>query len=130
MILLFQIYYVQEESIKYPIDDLLVKPSPDDPVFSSRPSPSRDFNVPIYCVGDLLMVWDFFMSFGKLLRLSPYSLKDFENAISHKESNVVLLVESHVVLLLVLIKGDDEYSAAVLEKIQKKVSVLQVYSFW
>ncbi|KAG5004129.1 hypothetical protein JHK86_028268 [Glycine max] len=60
------------------------------------------------------------MSFGKLLRLSPYSLKDFENAISHKESNVVLLVESHVVLLLVLIKGDDEYSAAVLEKIQKK----------
>ncbi|KAG5031823.1 hypothetical protein AAZX31_06G152600 [Glycine max] len=114
----------EEESIKYPIDDLLVKPSPDDPVFSSRPSPSRDFNVPIYCVGDLLMVWDFFMSFGKLLRLSPYSLKDFENAISHKESNVVLLVESHAVLLRVLIKGDYEYSAAVLEKIQKKITLI------
>ncbi|XP_020201968.1 DDT domain-containing protein DDB_G0282237 [Cajanus cajan] len=117
-------YYVQEESIKYPIDDLLVRPSPDDPVFSSRPSPSRDFNVPTYCVGDLLMVWDFFMSFGKLLRLWPYTLKDFENAISHKDSNVVLLVESHAVLFRVLIKGDDEYSAAVQEKVQKKITMI------
>ncbi|CAJ1974765.1 unnamed protein product [Sphenostylis stenocarpa] len=114
----------EEESIKYPIDDLLVKPSPDDPVFSSRPSPSRDFNVPIYCVGDLLMVWDFCMSFGKLLRLSPYSLKDFENAISHKDSNVVLLVESHAVLFRVLIKGNYEYSAAVQEKLRKKITMI------
>ncbi|KAL2347145.1 hypothetical protein Fmac_001145 [Flemingia macrophylla] len=114
----------EEESIKYPIDDLLVVPSPDDPVFSSRPSPSRDFNVPAYCVGDLLMVWDFFMSFGKLLRLWPYSLKDFENAISHKDSNVVLLVESHAVLFRVLIKFDDEYSVAVQEKIQKKITMI------
>lgn len=126
---MFQIYHVQEESIQYPIDDLLVKPSPDDPVFSSRPSPSRDFNVPIYCVGDLLMVWDFFMSFGKLLRLSPYSLKDFEKAISHKDSNVALLVESHAVLFRVLIKGDDEYYAAVQDKLPKKVGASQVYSF-
>ncbi|RDY14651.1 Bromodomain adjacent to zinc finger domain protein 1A, partial [Mucuna pruriens] len=113
-----------EESIKYPIDDLLVKPSPDDPVFSSRPSPSRDFNVPIYCVGDMLMVWDFFMSFGKLLRLWPYPLKDFENAIIHKDSNVVLLVESHAVLFRVLIKGDDEYSAAVQKKVRKKITMI------
>lgn len=119
---------MQEESIKYPIDDLLVKPSPDDPVFSNRPSASRDFNVPISCVGDLLMVWDFFMSYGKLLRLWPYSLKDLENAISHRDSNVVLLVESHAVLLQVLIKGDDEYSAAVQTKI-RKVSVPQICSF-
>ncbi|KAL9313920.1 hypothetical protein ACSQ67_019372 [Phaseolus vulgaris] len=114
----------EEESIQYPIDDLLVKPSPDDPVFSSRPSPSRDFNVPIYCVGDLLMVWDFFMSFGKLLRLSPYSLKDFEKAISHKDSNVALLVESHAVLFRVLIKGDDEYYAAVQDKLPKKITMI------
>ncbi|XP_022632969.1 DDT domain-containing protein DDB_G0282237 isoform X3 [Vigna radiata var. radiata] len=114
----------EEESIKYPIDDLLVKPSPDDPVFSSRPSPSRDFNVPIHCVGDLLMVWDFFMSFGKLLQLSPYSLKDFENAICHKDSNVVLLVESFAVLFRVLIKGDEEYYAAVQDKLPKKITMI------
>ncbi|BAT79144.1 hypothetical protein VIGAN_02196700 [Vigna angularis var. angularis] len=114
----------EEESIKYPIDDLLVKPSPDDPVFSSRPSPSRDFNVPIHCVGDLLTVWDFLMSFGKLLQLSPYSLKDFENAICHKDSNVVLLVESLAVLFRVLIKGDDEYYAAVQDKLPKKITMI------
>ncbi|QCE15073.1 hypothetical protein DEO72_LG11g2081 [Vigna unguiculata] len=114
----------EEELIKYPIDDLLVKPSPDDPVFSSRPSPSRDFNIPIHCVGDLLMVWDFFMSFGKLLQLSPYTLKDFEKAISHKDSNVALLVESHAVLFRVLIKGDDEYYAAVHDKLPKKITMI------
>jgi len=39
MIFLFQIYYVQEELIKYPTHDLLVKPSLDDLVLSSRPYP-------------------------------------------------------------------------------------------
>ncbi|XP_061374436.1 uncharacterized protein LOC133316671 [Gastrolobium bilobum] len=115
----------KEEPIKYPIDDLLVKPDPDDPVFTNRPSPSRDFNVPIYCVGDLLMVWDFFMSFGKLLRLWPYSLEDFENAICHKGSNVVLLVESHAVLFRVLLKCDDEYSSTV-EKRKRKSKITMI----
>ncbi|KAI4343507.1 hypothetical protein L6164_010847 [Bauhinia variegata] len=110
---------LNEEPVKYPIDDLLVKPSPDDPVFTERPSPSRDFNVPIYCVGDLLMVWDFCTSFGRLLHLSPYSLEDFENAICHKESNVVLLVESHAALLRLLIKDRGEFSSAVENKNRK-----------
>lgn len=101
------------EPIKYPIDDLLVKRSADDPVFTDRPSPTRDFSVPMFCVGDLLMVWDFCASFGKPLNLWPYSLEDFENAICHKDSNVVLLVESHAALFRVLIKEDGEYSSIV-----------------
>lgn len=100
-----------------------MKPSPDDPVFADCPSPSRDFNVPIHCVGDLLMVWDFCTSFGKLLHLSPYSIEDFENAICHKESNVVLLVESHAALFRVLMKDDGEYTAAV-EKRKRKFKVI------
>ncbi|KAF1888018.1 hypothetical protein Lal_00024030 [Lupinus albus] len=99
-----------DEPIKYPIDDLLVKPGPDDPVFIARPSPSRDFNVSMDCVGDLLMIWDFCSSFAKLLNLCPYSLEDFENAIRHRESNVVLLVECHAALFRVLINDDGEYS--------------------
>ncbi|KAL2344988.1 hypothetical protein Fmac_006273 [Flemingia macrophylla] len=51
-------------------------------------------------------------------------VKDFENAISHKDSNAVLLVKSHAVLFHVLIAVDDEYFAAVQEKIQKKRQVL------
>ncbi|RYR66294.1 hypothetical protein Ahy_A03g012281 isoform A [Arachis hypogaea] len=101
------------ERIKYPIDDLLVKPSPHDPVLANRPSPSRDFNVPMNCVGNLLMVWDFCTTFGKVLHLLPYSLEDFENAICHKDSNIVLLVESHAALFRVLIQDDSEYTEAV-----------------
>ncbi|CAJ2676758.1 unnamed protein product [Trifolium pratense] len=109
--------------VKYPIDDLLVKPGPDDPVFTDRPSPSRDFNVPMHCVGDLLMVWDFCTSFGKQLNLSPYSLEDFENAICNKDSNV-LLVESHAALFRVLIDDDGEYTSAIENRKLQKITMV------
>lgn len=102
-----------EESIKYPIDDLLVQPHPDDPIFTDRPSPSRDFNVPMECVGDLLMVWDFVSSFGRLLHLWPFSLEDFEKAICHKMGNLTLLFETHAALLRVLINDNGEHVLAV-----------------
>lgn len=117
-----------EEPIKYPIDDLLVQPGADDPVFTNRPVPSRDFNVPIECVGDLLLVWDFCSSFGRLLHLLPYSLEDFENAICHKESNVVLLVEIHSALLRLLINDGGEYFLAV-QKRNRKFKVKQPTAF-
>lgn len=111
-----------EEHIKYPIDDLLVQPGPDDPVFCDCPSPSRDFNVPMDCVGDLLMVWDFCSSFSRLLHLLPFSLEDFENAICHKDSSPILLVELHSALLRSLIKDDSEYLLAV-QKRNRKLKV-------
>ncbi|CAN1787499.1 Bromodomain adjacent to zinc finger domain protein 1A [Linum perenne] len=46
----------QDELIKYPIDDLLVQPAADDQVFTERPLPSRNFDVPMDSVGDLLMI--------------------------------------------------------------------------
>ncbi|KAL5188652.1 Bromodomain adjacent to zinc finger domain protein 1A [Glycine soja] len=113
----------KDAAIKYPIDDLLVIPSPDDPVFTDRPSPAKSFNIPMSCVGELLMVWDFLSSFGRLLQLSPYSLEDFEIAICHKDSNVALLVESHAALFRLLIKDDDEYSLAVKNrKLKSKIT--------
>lgn len=83
-------------------------PGADDPVFTDRPLPSRDFNVPMHCVGDLLMVWDFCSSFGRLLHLWPFSLEDFENAICHKDSNLALIVESHSSLLRLIVKDTGE----------------------
>ncbi|KAF8411903.1 hypothetical protein HHK36_004461 [Tetracentron sinense] len=106
----------KEEPIKYPIDDLLVRPGAKDPVFADRPSPSRDFGVPMDCVADLLMVWDFCSSFSRLLNLWPFSLEDFENAICHKDSNLILIVESHSALLRLLIKDESEYFMAIQEK--------------
>ncbi|XP_074292949.1 uncharacterized protein LOC141619826 [Silene latifolia] len=97
------------KSITYPIDDLLVQPGPDDPVFTDRPSPSRDFTIQMDCYGDLLMVWDFCSSFGRFLYLWPYSLEDLEKALCHKDSNIALIVETHAALLRVLIKDEGEY---------------------
>ncbi|XP_059433275.1 uncharacterized protein LOC132166474 isoform X3 [Corylus avellana] len=115
-----------EEPTKYPIDDLLVQPGPDDPVFTNRPSPSRDFNIPMDCLGELIMVWDFCSSFGRLLHLWPFSLEDFENAICHKDSSLILLVESHSALLRLLIKDNGEYSSSVQKRNRKlKITLIK-----
>ncbi|XP_050205450.1 uncharacterized protein LOC126655355 isoform X2 [Mercurialis annua] len=108
-----------DDPIKYPIDDLLVQPGADDPVFTIRPSPSRDFHIQMDCVGDLLMVWDFCTSFSKMLHLWPFSLEDFENAIFHKDSNLILLVETHSSLFHLLIKDHGEYFLAVQKRNRK-----------
>lgn len=121
----------KEEPIKYPIDDLLVQPGPDDPVFTVRPTLTRDFCIPMDCVGDLLMVWDFCSSFGRLLHLWPFSLEDFENAICHKDSNQILIMESHSAILHLLIRDKGEYFASTQKKRRKsKVNIptyLSVY---
>ncbi|KAL5704141.1 hypothetical protein ACHQM5_022613 [Ranunculus cassubicifolius] len=104
------------EPIKYPIDDLLVQPGDDDPVFTDRPTPSRDFLVPMDCVGDLLMVWDFCSSYSRMLQLWRFSLDDFQNALCHKENNLVLIVECHSALLRLLIKEQGEYFTAIQNK--------------
>uniref|UniRef100_I1PLI7 DDT domain-containing protein n=1 Tax=Oryza glaberrima TaxID=4538 RepID=I1PLI7_ORYGL len=92
-----------------PIDDLLLRPTADDPSLSKRRPLSTDFRVPVDSVGDLLMVWDFCMTYGRILCLSPFSLSDLENAICHKESNLVLLVELHAALFHLLIKDGGGY---------------------
>lgn len=107
--------------IKYPIDDLLVRPAADDPALSKRPPLATDFRIPRYSVGDLLMVWDFCWSFGRGLNLSPFSLTDLENAICHKESNV-LLVEIHAAIFHLLIK-DEGYYFTILRNKKRKLKV-------
>ncbi|KAL6599957.1 hypothetical protein ACP70R_045608 [Stipagrostis hirtigluma subsp. patula] len=83
--------------IKYPIDDLLVTPpTADDPALLKRPSLATEFRVPRYSVGDLHMLWDLCMSFGRVLNVSPFSLADLDNAICDRERNV--LVEIHTIL--------------------------------
>uniref|UniRef100_A0A0D9VH33 DDT domain-containing protein n=1 Tax=Leersia perrieri TaxID=77586 RepID=A0A0D9VH33_9ORYZ len=110
--------------IKYPIDDLLVQPSTDDHALSKRPPLATDFRIPKYSVGDLLMVWDFCLSFGRVLNLSPFSLADLENAICHKESNA-LLVEIHAAIFHLLIKDEGDYFS-VLQHKKRKLKVTLV----
>lgn len=98
------------EKIVYPIEDLLVKPDVDDPTFSARPVPSVNFLIPNDEVGKLLMVWDFLSYFSKNLRLSPFSLSDFEEAVSYNGESS-LIVEAHVALLTLLIKENDKFNS-------------------
>ncbi|XP_058097720.1 uncharacterized protein LOC131242836 [Magnolia sinica] len=109
----------KEEPIKYPIDDLLVKPCPDDPDFTNRPFPTRDFCVPVDSFGDLLTIWDFCSSFSRLLHLWPFSLDDFENAVCHKDSDLILVSESHSAILRLLIKDKGDYFTATKKKRRK-----------
>lgn len=108
-----------DESIKYPIDDQLVKPGADDPIFTDRPSPSRDFIIQMDCVGDLLMVWDFCSAFSRLLYLWPFPFEDFEKALCHKDSNLALIVETHASLLRLLINDEGEYYMVIQRKKRK-----------
>ncbi|KAM0940236.1 putative transcription factor & chromatin remodeling DDT family [Dioscorea sansibarensis] len=105
--------------IKYPIDDLLVQPASDDPIFADRPPLCTEFKMPMDCVGDLLMIWNFCTSFSRLLNLWPFSLEDFANSICHKESDLALIVETHSALLRLLIKDGSNYFMAIQKKKRK-----------
>ncbi|KAK4416611.1 hypothetical protein Salat_2486600 [Sesamum alatum] len=115
----------EDQSIKYPIDDLLVRPTEEDRLLSERPSPCRDFSVPMDCVGDALMVWDFCASFGRLLNLSPFSLEDFENSLCYKDTTPMLLVESYSALLRLLVKDNEKFALAI-EKKKRKPKITQI----
>ncbi|CAM0945664.1 unnamed protein product [Alopecurus aequalis] len=108
--------------IKYPIDDLLISPAADGPALLKRPPLVTDFGIPRHSVGDLLMVWDFCLSFGRVLSLYPFSLADLENAICHKENNV-LIVEIHSALFYLLIEDEADYFTAVQTKRMSKLSL-------
>lgn len=113
------------EPIKYPIEDSLVQPGPDDPAFTERPCEATDFLTPMDCVGDILMVWDFCTSFGKALHLWPFSLEDFEKAIEYTEGDVMLLAETHYALLRIVAKDSSAYQ----DLIQKRKSKLSIQNW-
>ncbi|KAI3451649.1 hypothetical protein Pfo_008314 [Paulownia fortunei] len=115
----------EDQSIKYPIDDLLVQPTEEDRLLMERPFPCRDFNAPMDCVGDLLMVWDFCASFGRLLNLSPFSLEDFENSLCYKDSTPLLIVESYSTLLRLLVNDNGKFSMAIENK-KRKPKITQI----
>ncbi|KAF8045543.1 hypothetical protein N665_4732s0002 [Sinapis alba] len=115
----------EKESISYPIEDLLLPPDRDDADITQRPQLSRGFNISMDCAGDLLMVWDFCSSFGPQLHLWRFSLEDFENAVCHKESNLVLIMEVHASLFRFLINEDgDNFKALKRRSRKSKITLI------
>jgi len=86
---------------RYPIEDSHVKLSSEDPQLNDRPVPSTDFLLPMACVGDLLMVWDFCSLFSEALLLSPFTLEELEKSLDYKEGEAPLLLEINFALLCI-----------------------------
>ncbi len=86
---------------RYPIEDSHVKLSSEDPQLNDCPVPSTDFLLPMACVGDLLMVWDFCSLFSKALFLSPFTLEELEKSLDYKEGEAPLLLEINFALLCI-----------------------------
>ena len=90
------LFFAAVQPITYPIDDSLVLP---DTASKKRPIPSFDFVLPMHCIGPLLMVWNFCISFARIIRLSPFSLDEIEKAMESKTEDHILLKEMHITLL-------------------------------
>ncbi|KAI9362262.1 ATP-utilizing chromatin assembly and remodelling N-terminal-domain-containing protein [Pilaira anomala] len=121
-----------ESTLKYPMEDLNVPIYRRDPSGSGqiidmtagtkghamdvlnptggmplRPEPNRHrTTVPEASYGAFLMVWSFLGVFSHPLKLSPFTLDDFENALHH-HSPTTLLIESNIALLNAIIKQRD-----------------------
>jgi hypothetical protein len=71
-----------------------------------RPTPNYQSTVPADCIGSFLMVWSFLGNFSQPLKLSPFSLDDFENALRY-DSPTSILTESNIALLNAVIVQRD-----------------------
>ncbi|KAF9976538.1 hypothetical protein BGZ73_008374 [Actinomortierella ambigua] len=97
--------------IKYPIEDLdldikLSKSEGEGEVtLQRRPKGLTDLEVPHDCFEQVVMAWQFLNSFSEPLKLSPFSIKDFEDSLLHTttEPRSVLVAEYHAVLLNAII---------------------------
>ncbi|KAH7298775.1 hypothetical protein KP509_25G058800 [Ceratopteris richardii] len=110
--------------IKYPIEDTLVQPSPSVPPLKERPPWSSDFVLPMDCIGPMLMTWNFCSLFGKVIRLSPFSLEEFEKALECTEMDTILLREMLHALIKVIMDDDDTILESIQEKRKQKVKVV------
>ncbi|TVU14415.1 hypothetical protein EJB05_37882, partial [Eragrostis curvula] len=115
--------------VKYPIDDLLVEPEANDPVFSKRPPLSTDFRVPIESVGDLLMV--------TLVKWAEY-LCDFMDVMGKEEFSCKLstvrrghygLLDTGLKLKMLRVLVDEAIAtSAVREKIDERIDQRQAFA--
>ncbi|KAG0450148.1 hypothetical protein HPP92_026897 [Vanilla planifolia] len=76
-------------------------------------------DLPIQCVGDLLWFWNFCISFWQVVAFVAILFEDFENAICYKDSELMLILESHSAILNLLIKDGGDYFMAIQNKKQK-----------
>ncbi|KAG0939169.1 hypothetical protein G6F57_006395 [Rhizopus arrhizus] len=120
-----------EQALRYPIEDLNIPTYRRDPsgfgkIIDMTPGteeanntvPNPTGNMPLHpksthnttvpedCYGSFLMIWSFLSVFAHPLKLSPFTLDDFESALQYKQSSI-LMRECNVALLNAIIKQRD-----------------------
>ncbi|KAG8936624.1 hypothetical protein FRC02_000617 [Tulasnella sp. 418] len=118
---------VKKKPVRYPTEDLDVKMSDRErksgkPV--ARPMWSRD--VPFESSFEsFLMVWNFLVSFGRALNLSPFTLDELEHAIRHNDPQVscLLIAEIHYALMTLIRERPFTRHAAVMSLLDLKTSI-------
>ncbi|KAH7435686.1 hypothetical protein KP509_06G075300 [Ceratopteris richardii] len=94
---------VKVKPINYPIEDTLLQPSQSELSLGERPPWSSDFVLPMHCIGPLLMIWNFFSLFARVIRLSHFSLEQFEMSLKCSKVDPTLLKEAHYALIKVIL---------------------------
>lgn len=102
---------------RYPVEDtelaIYIKPTTAPHTLTAAvPLPSKQFTVPQENIGDLLFVWNFFFKFAEPLKVSPFSLDDFENALRHNQAPACsIILETHLALLKIAVRQTAELRA-------------------
>ncbi|KAG0322830.1 hypothetical protein BGZ99_003142 [Dissophora globulifera] len=108
----------ETNTIKYPIEDLDLDPAKEKkivkkdsegneiPRVEARPEAQKDEAVPQDSFEAVVMSWQFLNSYSTPLKLSPFGLHDFEDALTHTDEQhpSVMVAEYHSALMNVIIQ--------------------------
>lgn len=72
-----------------------------------RPASFTMSSIPEDCHGVFLMIWCFLGVFSRPLRLTPFSLDDFESSLGYQEASSNIIIESNATLLNAIITQRD-----------------------
>ena len=96
---------------RWPIEDTEIvfyvdKDSHPENATTAVPIPCKDFTLPHACVPDLLQVWSFLFNYSEPLKLSPFSLDDFEGALRFSDDEEASPILMEILMRLMAICMD------------------------
>ena len=132
-------FLTEDKESRYPVEDLVLQEEEEDSSNSQKISPSNcaaaripdvdGFSgVPLHCVPDVLMSWDFACTFSRAISVNPIALDDFVYALTYKapyrledsdpfSSPPIYIGELHLGLLKLLLSdpSSDDWWWSILE---------------
>jgi hypothetical protein len=145
----FDDFLTEDKESRYPVEDLVLQ---EEEEFTSTkkltqlncaaartPDVDGFAGVPLHCVPDVLMAWDFLCTFSRVISLNPIGLDDFVHALTYKPpaqvgdgdafgSAPVYVAEAHLGLLKLLLAdpSSDEWWWSILETFETENGIVDV----